>query len=579
MDAPGYLLPVHDFEAGDGVRSDQEMAQFCIDFSDRIYEVMGIRPAIYTNGNYAANVLGGATSATRAEVVAAYPKLWSARWPNQAEPNSINVQTGEPKDSYTPIYGPWDDYGVTHPWTFWQYASTGRLQSFNNGGSNLDMDVARGGVEFLRDQLVPALWLTDASGSWSTLSNWNSGKTPMAPVTGPGQVSPVGTQTLPTPRLPGAAGSGVTSGQYDTVILDRGAANPTITLSSGTHNIRKLYARENLDITGGSLTINYSPVADSTPISAQFSAGVSLSGAGSLSVHTLQVDSTRTFTLGGGTLAFNRINLMPHSTLPAKMLVNGDVNFNPLANAAAVIANGAGAGGSGKIDLDGAARVFNVGDGSAAADLTISVPVTNGGLTKAGPGMLVLSGANTYSGDTAVLAGALSLANPLLANTADVYLTTGATLDLGFSGIPDSIDSLFIDGVSKEAGEWGAEGSDAEHTSPLITGTGRLNVLTFISPPSPNDFNNDGKVDGLDLAIWNNGFGAEEGATKDMGDGTGDFAVDGADFLALQTELDPGTSSAASSAGVPEPTAGGLAALAAAALLALRARACRPALA
>src|SRR5687768_8459305 len=55
---PGYLLPVHDLEAGDGLRTDNEMAQFCIDFSDRIHQVMGIRPVIYLNGNYAEFVLG-----------------------------------------------------------------------------------------------------------------------------------------------------------------------------------------------------------------------------------------------------------------------------------------------------------------------------------------------------------------------------------------------------------------------------------------------------------------------------------------------------------------------------------------
>ena len=67
---PGYLLPVHDLEAGDGIRTDSEMAQFALDFSNRIYEVMGIRPAIYINGNYAAvsswrGAHQSATAATR----------------------------------------------------------------------------------------------------------------------------------------------------------------------------------------------------------------------------------------------------------------------------------------------------------------------------------------------------------------------------------------------------------------------------------------------------------------------------------------------------------------------------------
>src|ERR1044071_2680777 len=96
-----------------------------------------------------------------------------------------------------------------------------------------------------------------------------------------------------------------------TVILDRPNANITVTLSTGTHNIRKLYMRETLNITGGSLTVNYVPSADSTTNGAQFSGAVTLSGSGSLSVHTLQVDTSRTLTLSGGTLTFNKINLMP----------------------------------------------------------------------------------------------------------------------------------------------------------------------------------------------------------------------------------------------------------------------------
>jgi hypothetical protein len=176
---PGYLVPVHDLEAGDGIRTDNEMAQFTIDFSDRIYAVMGIRPAIYINGNYAAFILGGASASLRNQIAQpatnpptpispAAPQLWSARWPNQTNVPSIDVQNGEPKDTYAAIYGPWDDYGVTHPWTFWQYASTGRLPSYNSGTANLDFDVVRGGVEFLKDQLVPAVWMHNNNGDWST---------------------------------------------------------------------------------------------------------------------------------------------------------------------------------------------------------------------------------------------------------------------------------------------------------------------------------------------------------------------------------------------------------------------------
>lgn len=423
---PGYLIPVHDLEAGDGIRTDNEMAQFTIDFSNRVYEKMGIRPAIYLNGNYALNVIGGASATLRNQIAQpptnpptmvspASLTLWIARWPNQADPNSIDVNT-EPNQSLASLYGAWDDYGNAQPWVFWQYASTLRLNSFNSGTANLDADVVRGGFEFLRDQLVPAVWTSDSSGNWSTLTNWNSGLTPVAPVPGPGQVTPVGTQTLPTPRLPGAVGSGPTSGQFDTVMLERPNANITVTLSSGTHNIRKLYQRETLDITGGSLTVNYVPASDSTTNGARFSGPVTLSGSGSFSVHTLQVDAAQTFALNGGTLTLNTINLMPGPT-PAKISIGGDISINALSNVTAVIAPGTGSGSLGALDLTGGSRILTLGNGTAEVDLSVNVGISNGSFTKAGAGTMRLNTASTYAGGTTVSAGRLLVNNTTSSGT------------------------------------------------------------------------------------------------------------------------------------------------------------------
>jgi autotransporter-associated beta strand protein len=306
-----------------------------------------------------------------------------------------------------------------------------------------------------------------------------------------------------------------------------------VTLSTGTHNVRKLFAREAMNITGGSLTVNYNPnypsdtvnypnALRSGPISAQFSAPVSLSGSGALSVHTLQVDATRTFTLAGGSLTLNTINLMPHSTTPATMLVNGDANLSPLANAAAIIVNGSGSGSSGRIDLGGGVRNFNVANGSAATDLSVNVPIINGGLTKSGLGTLALNGANTYTGNTAVQAGTLSVANAFFANAADVYVSTGATLDLKYSGTPDTINSLFFDGAQQAAGIWGAVGSGAEHTSPLITGTGLLQVSTFVPPmPGPGNVLDDFEVDEGHFN-WNYNFSPQ---TTGLASGPGDSTM------------------------------------------------------
>ena len=452
---PGYLVPVFDFEAGAGIRTPEQLAQFSIDFSNRIYDVMGIRPAVYIGNNYSSPMESIPSSAA---VVAAYPTLWVARWPNQEDPNSIPVQTADPGDFTSTIYGPWDNPpNPADPWHFWQYASTGRLQSYNNGNSDLDFDVANGGIEFLKDNLVPAVWVSNSSGDWNTLSNWNSGQTPVAPVQGPGQVPRVGPLTLPTPRLPGADDvPNNASGQNDTVVLDRPTADVTVTLSSGEHFIRKLYVREKLDITGGQLAGTFA-----------------------------EVGATHTLTLGGGSLAFDTIQLMPHNSSPAKLAVTANVDFSLLTDYATAINRGPGSGNSGFVDLSGATRVFNVPEGPADADLSINVPIINGGLTKTGDGTLALSGAKSVLDAATVQTGTLRLRRRLIANTADVRLSTGASLDLTFTGTPDIVRALYINGVSQTPGIWGAPDSGAQFTSPLITGSGTL----LVDPSSPPDDN------------------------------------------------------------------------------------------
>lgn len=63
------------------------------------------------------------------------------------------------------------------------------------------------------------------------------------------------------------------------------------------------------------------------------------------------------------------------------------------------------------------------------------------------------------------------------------------------------------------------------------------------------DFNNDGKVDGADLAAWREAFGATPNADAD-----GDNDSDGADFLVWQRQFGSGVGSAPFAAAVPEPS-------------------------
>lgn len=504
---PGYLLPVFDLEAGQVERTSSALAQFSIDFSDRIYEVMGIRPAIYTNGNYA-NDLEGASAALQNEIVAKYPSLWVARWPNQANPNAIPVQTAHPKDTFNPIYGPWDDSpNQEHPWSFWQYTSTGRLNSFNNGNSNLDLNVAQGGTEFLKDNLVPTIWMDDSDGEWTTLANWNSGQTPIAPVQGPGQSNRVGPLFLPVERLPAS---------NDTVILDRDDASVTITLSFGSHHIRKLYVKEALNLTGGSLSVGYVPSADSTPLSAQFSAPVSMNNT-EFSVHTLQLDAGETISIGNTNLTFHTINSLPSFGILGGIDLIDDITLTSFDGETATIKKGNGQGFAGFIDLMGQERAISVTEGAAETDVVIEVPIANGALIKQGLGKLAINSASTYTGNTSVHEGTLSINNAFLSDLADVYLSSGALLELDFVGT-NIIDSLFFDDDSQAVGTWGAIGSGAEHTTAMITGTGFLQVTSQVVT-LPGDYNDDGLVDVADFVLWRDNLGAIEGTLANDSDG------------------------------------------------------------
>ena len=520
---PGYMLPVLDLEAGASQHTTAELSTFSVAFSDRIYQQMGIRPMIYVNSSYA-------NSEVNSTVVASMPARWIAR------PSTGDPLTTEPPAAtgYPNVYGVWNPSYPTiptpQPWKFWQYNTGTGLVGYTG---NIDKDAANGGMEFLKDYLIPALWVTNSDGQWTTLLNWNSGQTPVAPIQGTNQVARVGTLTLPTPRLPGA---------NDTVTLDRPSANITVTLTNGAQTIRKLYMREILNLTGGSLTINYVPSADSTPIAAQFSGPVTLSGSASLSVHTLQVDATRTFTLNGGTLTFKTIILMPNSTTPAKIALGGDMSFNALTSVTATITNGTGAGSPGLIDLGGGARAWNVAKGSAAVDLSIDVPVSNGALSKTGLGTMRLGIANSYNGGTTISAGTLEGAVPgsipgNVTNNAGTLkldsataMASGATLalanapsagaaNLNFSGA-QTISSLCFGTTRKAAGTWATSG--ATHNNPAFAGSGILNVTT-----GPASITSVTRTSGFSPAAYGSSLSFTATVTGNSPAGNVQFKVDG----------------------------------------------------
>jgi autotransporter-associated beta strand protein len=110
---------------------------------------------------------------------------------------------------------------------------------------------------------------------------------------------------------------------------------------------------------------------------------------------------------------------------------------------------------------------------------------TTGGLAKTGDGTVTLTGANTYSGSTTVSGGILSLSTAFLADGSTVSILTGAALNLPH-GLQDTVDKLFLEGFQVASGVWGGMSSSAPNKTPLITGSGTLDVLS--NPPVSDPF-------------------------------------------------------------------------------------------
>ncbi len=175
------------------------------------------------------------------------------------------------------------------------------------------------------------------------------------------------------------------------------------------------------------------------------------------------------------------------------------------------------------------AHTFDISSGrTAAVSSAISTLSGETPLTKAGDGTLILSGANTYTGDTIVADGVLETASAFLDDNSNLEIATGAQVKLNFSGT-DIVDSLTFDGVPQAAGTtYGATGSGAAVIDDTrFSGTGKIQVGVIADP----------------FSAWMASFTFEPGADLTK---TGDADGDGLSNL-LEFALDGDPSSATSS--------------------------------
>ena len=199
---------------------------------------------------------------------------------------------------------------------------------------------------------------------------------------------------------------------------------------------------------------------------------------------------------------------------------------------------------SGETDLDNHVLTAN-SDGNVVTftlDHGVAFPTTNKHLLFATAGFAALAG------------GVAPDFTPLPAN---FFNPNAASISINFASV-DTVtfagSALPKNGVNSLTDQTpsGAQNLVSGVNSPtnFAGAAGSINVST---PVESGDFNNDGAVNGLDLAAWKSGYGATgSAATKAAGNADGDGDVDGRDFLIWQRTAGPLAVEAAAS--VPEPT-------------------------
>ena len=129
------------------------------------------------------------------------------------------------------------------------------------------------------------------------------------------------------------------------------------------------------------------------------------------------------------------------------------------------------------------ARTITVNDGTKTVDAILSGAVTGGAgssLVKDGAGTLALNAANTYIGETNVVAGVLALNGTSIVDTNKVTLN-GGKIDLTGT---ETVGSLYFGAAQQASGTWGASGSGAANIdNTRFSGTGVLNVVPVVLDP------------------------------------------------------------------------------------------------
>jgi autotransporter-associated beta strand protein len=282
---------------------------------------------------------------------------------------------------------------------------------------------------------IPTVWLGSASTDWGTGTNWNTGFVPnnagVAVTFGTaGANSAVsiasGSRTVGAVNFVNSVATTISGSSANYLILDNtGGTSASATINvSGSHSISanvQLNSPSAITVTSGTDQLNISGVLVDGSSGAR---SLSLSGSG-----TLNLGGANTMSGSVSVNSASTLLLSNNSALQNATMVGGSLTF---ANGITTPTFGGLAGGGGFALTTTAFQPVALSAGNNGQSTAYSGVLSgNGSLTKIGGGALRLTGANTFSGNTLVSAGTLTLGNANALQNSNLDPSGAGTLNFG----------------------------------------------------------------------------------------------------------------------------------------------------
>ncbi len=232
---------------------------------------------------------------------------------------------------------------------------------------------------------------------------------------------------------------------------------------------------EKIFIDGGVISYKDASAVQMNESTAGAAASFTYAGNNAMRLNNSASTDTGSYTLANnlGTKNYVRLEMIGTTTSVARAItIDG-------ANGGSILLDGTSATITNGVTLSGSSTFTATG-----TDSTLTGVISgSGALFKNGSAKLTLGTSESYTGNTQIDAGILSVSSTFFADASDVYIAASSFLNLNTGGATDTIDQLFLGGTEQATGVYGAIGSGATYETSFITGSGKLNVVTGVPEP------------------------------------------------------------------------------------------------